>query len=301
MRIVAVPPIKLSLPLLLALLVAGSGIARAADDAVARGKYLYNAAGCGGCHGGDVNGGPPGGGKGLATPFGVFHVPNISSDPQFGIGRWTDADFRQALRHGIAPGGKQLFPVFPFPSFSGLTDRDMDDVFAYIHSLPAATTPNQPHEVKPPFGWRWTMVFWRSLFFTPGPLQPVADRSALWNRGNYLVHAVAHCEECHTPRNPLGALRHSRAFSGNIHGPDGQNAPNITSDKETGIGSWSVEEIEHLLKTGETPDFDSVASGMTAVVRGTSKLSDADRHAIAVYIASIPPIHTQRPPPKPAS
>jgi mono/diheme cytochrome c family protein len=167
-------------------------------------------------------------------------------------------------------------------------------------STPPIAVPSKPHEVRPPFGWRSLLWFWRTAFLKPGPYQPRADRDADWNRGNYLVQAVAHCQECHTPRNFMGALIPSRAFSGNIGGPDGQNAPNITSDVESGIGDWTVEEIETLLKTGQTPAFDAVGSGMKAVVRGTSKLTDADRHAIAVYLKTVPPIHTP-PPPKTAS
>jgi mono/diheme cytochrome c family protein len=130
------------------------------------------------------------------------------------------------------------------------------------------------------------------MFFTPGPYRPDPTKNDDWNRGNYLVHAVAHCEECHSPRNALGAVDHVRAFSGNIGGPDGQNAPNITSDEASGIGKWTIEEIENLLRTGQTPDFDAVASGMKAVVRGTSKLTPADRHAIAVYLKTVRPIYT---------
>ncbi|MDR3437047.1 cytochrome c [Telmatospirillum sp.] len=263
----------------------------------AHGKYLYDAADCAGCHGGGRTGTPPGGGRALATPFGTFYAPNISADPRYGIGGWSEAQFRDALRRGIAPGGKQLFPVFPFPSFSGLTDQDISDIRAYVLSLPAVPDPDKPHQIRAPFGWRPMMAVWRALFFRPGPLAAVAGKSDEWNRGNYLVHAVAHCEECHTPRNVMGALRGSRAFSGNIGGPDGQNAPNITSDSETGIGTWTIEEITHLLKTGETPDFDSVASGMAEVIRGTKMLTDDDRHAMAVYLKSVPPIHTARRPP----
>ena len=115
-----------------------------------------------------------------------------------------------------------------------------------------------------------------------------------------LSNAVAHCEECHTPRNFLGALKTSRSFSGNIGGPDGQTAPNITPDVETGIGDWSIKDIEQLLKTGLTPGSDQVGSGMKAVVRGTTKLTDADRHAIAVYLKNVRPIHVDLPPPKPS-
>lgn len=290
-----------ALPLALAACLTARGAASAEDTAAARGKYLFDAADCGGCHGGDQKGAAPVGGQALQTPFGTFYAPNITPDKAHGIGAWSEADFRRALRDGVAPEGKQLFPVFPFPSFTNLSDADIGDLYAYLMSIAPAAQPNKPHEVKPPFGWRMMMVFWRGLFFREGPLATDPARDAEWNRGNYLVQAVAHCQECHTPRNAMGALKESLAFSGNINGPDGQNAPNITSDRETGIGDWTVEEIAHLLKTGETPDYDAVGSGMKAVVRGTSKLSDADRHAIAVYLKTVKPIHTEPPPPKPTS
>jgi len=279
----------------------GASVALAAEDAaVQRGKYLYDATDCAGCHGGGRTEGPPAGGRALKTPFGTFYPPNISADLENGIGKWSEAQFRETLRHGVAPGHKQMFPVFPFPSFSGMTDQDISDIRAYILSLPAAKDPSKRHDVRPPFGWRPLMVVWRSLFFKPGPLPTDTARDDDWNRGRYLVQAVAHCSECHTPRNLMGALTLSKAFSGNIGGPDGQNAPNITPDVETCIGSWTVEEIAHLLKTGETPDFDALASGMAEVIRGTKKLTDADRHAIAVYLKSIPPIRTVRKPAIPA-
>jgi mono/diheme cytochrome c family protein len=277
-------------------------VAATADDAaILRGKYIYDAADCGGCHGGDGAGGPPKGGMALTTPFGRYYAANITPDMATGIGAWQPADVKNALRFGVGRNGKQLFPVFPFPSFTNLTDQDIDDLTAYLLSREAVANAVPDHEARFPYNLRQGLVLWRALFLKPGPYQPVPDKSDEWNRGNYLVHAVAHCEECHTPRNMLGALIQARAFSGNIGGPDGQNAPNITSDPETGIGHWTVDEIAHLLKTGQTPDFDAVASGMKAVVRGTSKLSDADRRAIAVYLKSVPPIHTKAPPPpKPA-
>jgi mono/diheme cytochrome c family protein len=294
---------SLARPLLaLALLIAANEAQAADDAAIGRGKYLFDAAGCGSCHGGDQANALPSGGLGLDTPFGRFYVPNITPDKQHGIGTWSQADFRTALRSGIGQHGEYLFPVFPYTSFTNLTDADIDDLYTYLMSLPAAPEPDKPHQVKPPFGWRSLLVFWRGLFFTGGPLKTDPAKGAEWNRGNYLVHAVAHCEECHTPRNVLGAVKTGMAFSGNIGGPDGQNAPNITSDVATGIGDWSVSDIERLLKTGMTPESDQVGSGMKAVVRGTSKLTEADRHAIAVYLKSVPPIHVDLPPPpKPTS
>jgi mono/diheme cytochrome c family protein len=291
---------SLALSLALAALAVGSDGAHAADEAmIARGKYLFDAADCGGCHGGDQNGAAPAGGLGLDTPFGIFYVPNITPDKEHGIGRWSEADFHRALRDGIARNGDRLFPVFPFTSFTNMSDSDMADLYAYLMTREPVPQPNKPHQVSPPFGWRSLLVFWRTLFFKPGPITIEAAKGEDWNRGNYLVHAVAHCEECHTPRNVMGALKPSMGFSGNIGGPDGMNAPNITSDSETGIGDWSVVDIERVLKTGMTPDSDMLGSGMKAVVRGTSKLTDADRHAIAVYLKSVPPIHVAPQPPPP--
>jgi mono/diheme cytochrome c family protein len=281
----------------------------AADaDSIARGKYLYEAADCYSCHGGPRggknSGNPagslrlPSGGLGLDTPFGTFRSPNITPDKQYGIGAWSQAEFKAALRNGIGRNGEYLFPVFPYTSFTKLTDRDMEDMYAYIMTLPAVPLPNKPHEAKPPFSWRALLIFWRELFFIAGPMKAVPAQGEDWNRGNYLVNAVAHCQECHTPRNFLGGLKLSSSFSGNIGGPDKQNAPNITSDVKTGIGNWSIADIEQLLKTGMTPESDIIGSGMKAVVMGTSKLTDADRHAMAVYLKSIPPIHVDLPPPK---
>jgi len=269
----------------------------AADtESIARGKYIFQGADCNGCHGDVKHGSDPVGGLGLDTPFGTFRAPNITPDREHGIGGWSLEEFKTALRNGVGRHGEYLFPVFPYTSFTKMTDRDMGDLYAYIMSLSAVPVPNKAHEAKPPFSWRPLLVVWRELFFTAGPIGSDPAMGNEWNRGNYLVHAVVHCEECHTPRNFLGAIDTTRSFSGNVSGPDRQNAPNITSDVKTGIGSWSIEDIQVLLKTGMTPDSDFVGSGMKAVVRGTSKLTDADLHAIAVYLKSVPPIHVDLPP-----
>ena len=276
--------------------------AHAADPAaVARGKYLFEASDCSGCHAGNGTGADPSGGLGLDTPFGTFRAPNITPDKRYGIGSWSQAEFQRALRQGVGKHGEYLFPVFPYTSFTRLTDGDATDIYAYLMTLPPVAAPNKPHAAKAPFGWRPLLLGWRTLFFNEGVKPPDPAKSAEWNRGDYLVHAVGHCGECHTPRNALGAMKTAMAFSGNVGGPDGQNAPNITSDVATGIGDWSIADIQNLLKTGMTPDSDLVGSGMKAVVRGTSRLTDADRHAMAVYIKSLPAIHvdtTSKPPPR---
>ena len=217
---------------------------------------LVAAADCVACHT-DVKGGgaPLAGGRPLDTPFGRFFGPNITSDKHYGIGAWSEAEFRRALRDGIGREGEHLFPVFPFTSFTRMTDEDIGALYAYLQSRPAVALPNKPHELRFPFGWRFLMVFWRWLFFRAGPLAPVRGESVDWNRGRYLAEAVAHCQECHTPRNFLGALKSSRAYSGNPQGPDGLKVPNITPDPESGLGKWSVDDIATLLHTGQNSRF----------------------------------------------
>ena len=177
-----------------------------------------------------------------------------------------------------------------------MSDGDIADIFAYLHAQTPVAQPNRPMAVNPPFNWRFLMLFWRTLFFQEGPLQPVAGQSSEWNRGRYLAEAVGHCQECHTPRNFMGVLQTNRAYSGNPKGADKQKAPNITSDPDSGIGKWNVDDIEALLESGQTPEMDYVGSGMGEVVKGTGALTPADRHALAIYIKSVPPIHTEKQP-----
>ncbi len=283
-------PIRLLLLAVLLASVAGPSRGAASDpDAIARGAYLFAAADCGGCHTDRKhNGAPLAGGRALSTPFGVFYSPNITPDRNAGIGAWSLDEFRRALRVGIRPDGAALYPVFPFTSFTGMSDADIADLYAYVMVQPPSPVPDKPHAARVPFGWRRLLWPWQALFFRPGPLAVAPGRDTEWNRGRYLVEAVAHCGECHSPRNWLGAVDRNRAYAGNPTGPDGQKAPNITPDPATGIGKWSLDDIETLLKTGQTPDYDYVGSGMGEVVRGTAELSDDDRQAIAVYLKSLP-------------
>jgi mono/diheme cytochrome c family protein len=267
----------------------------AAADVVSPGAYLANAAGCEDCHTDREHGGQPyAGGRALATPFGTFFSPNITPDPETGIGRWTDNEFLRALRDGVRPDGANYFPVFPYPSFTNITDADVQAIKAYLFSLPAVRHANRAHDVSFPFSWRFLQNIWKLLFFSPGSFRPAPERSEAYNRGAYLVTALAHCGECHTPRNWFGATEPDRFLAGNPQGPDGKPVPNITPDPQTGIGDWSEEDITTLLKTGQTPEFDFVGGAMGEVVRNTSRLDDADRRAIAVYLKSVPPIPSQK-------
>jgi mono/diheme cytochrome c family protein len=267
-----------------------SAPASTADNgAITRGAYLAIAADCGACHTDTKAGGAPlAGGPPLATPFGTFYGPNITPDKQTGIGNWTEDQFKRALRAGINEHGAYMFPVFPYTSFTNLTDADAADLYAYLMSVPPVVHRAPPNDVKFPFGWRPLLFGWRMLFFREGPLTPVAGESDEWNRGRYLAEAVVHCQECHTPRNFLGALDRRHSYAGNPHGPDGQDAPDITPDKKDGIGDWKLDDLIDLLKTGSTPDGDIVGKGMADVVDGTGKLTDADRHALAAYIQTLP-------------
>jgi mono/diheme cytochrome c family protein len=257
--------------------------------AVERGRYLFDAANCAGCHTDSAHGGARlAGGRGIESPFGTYYSRNITPDPRTGIGAWSDADFLRALRRGISPSGAHYFPVFPFPAFTGMTDRDILDIRAYLATQPPVVQADRAHDVSFPFDMRLIMVPWRALYFAPGPLTPLPQRDATWNRGRYLARAVVHCPECHTPRNGLGALETDRWLGGGIVGKD-DKAPNITSDPTDGIGKWSEDDIVEVLTSGVLPDGDMVGGPMREVAEGTAKLSDADRRAIATYIKTIPP------------
>lgn len=268
-----------------------TGAAEAAPSAE-RGEYLFRAAGCYSCHTDVKNRGPAlAGGRALKTPFGTFYAPNITPDRTHGIGGWSDADFVRALREGVAPDGSHYFPVFPYMSYSGMSERDLLDLKAYIFSRPPVALANRPHDADFPFGWRFPLIFWKTLYFTQGSLAPDPARSATWNRGRYLVRALAHCGECHTPRGWLGAPDTAMEFAGIVDGPEGSLIPNITTDKETGIGDWPVDDVVLLLKFGIAPDGDVVGDLMGEVVEhGTSHLRDDDLRAIALYLQTLPPV-----------
>jgi mono/diheme cytochrome c family protein len=269
------------------------------DTAVARGAVLAAAANCAGCHTDATHGGARfAGGKAIETPFGAYYSRNITPDPEHGIGRWSDGDFLRALREGLSPSGAHYFAAFPFAAFTGMTDRDILDIFAYLRSQPPAPTANRAHDVGFPFDVRLSMVLWRALYFTEGPLAQDPAHDAEWNRGAYLANAVAHCGECHTPRTALGGLDATRRFAGaRLAGPDPKTVPDITPQRGDGIASWSLDDIARVLKDGTTPIGDTVAAPMSEVVEGTAQLSDADRRAIAVYLKALPALPSAVPSP----
>ena len=270
-----------------------SGLPASAQDAglVARGAYLANAGGCASCHTDTkAKGKPFAGGAGIKTPFGTFYPPNITSDPQNGIGKWSDAEFIRALREGKRPDGAHNFPAFPFTSYTKITDEDMKAMRAWFATVPAVAEPSKPHDIGFPFSWRFLQTGWKLLFFRSGAFKPDPAKSPEINRGAYLSNALAHCGECHTPRNPLGGLDGDMWMAGANDGPEGERVPNITPDPETGL-KWSASEIADYLKSGLTPDGDFAGSLMADVIsHNTSKMTDADLAAIAAYVKSLAPV-----------
>jgi len=280
-----------------AILLAVAGVAAKAADAgsAARGAYLATAAGCDQCHTDAKNGGRPyAGGRALETPFGTIFAPNITPDRETGIGRWSFADFTRALRSGIAPDDSHYLPAFPVAFYNRLSDGDLADLKAFLDSVPAVSRLNTatPSGIFTAARVRAAIISVAECF--GGPWRPDRARGSAWNRGAYLVATVGRCGDCHTPRNWLGGRDPERQLAGTPAGPGGKAVPNITPDPNTGIGNWSEHDIITLLKDGQTPDFDFVGGAMGEIVRNTSRLDDADRQAIAVYLGSIPAVRSEK-------
>ncbi len=264
-----------------------------ADEAtlVAQGQYVFALAGGCGCHTA-AKGSTNAGGRWIETPYGRFYGTNITPDPVHGIGTWTDREIIDAIRLGVKPDGTVMSPVMPYPALGGMTDEDATALVAFLRSLEPVAQENLPHEVSLPFSGL-AMRAWRWLFF-----EPVETRSAAWAdpiaRGRYISEHLAHCQECHTPRTVFGTLDRTRDLAGNPAGIDGEVAPNITPDDETGIGRWSEGEIVSLLRTGFLPNFDNVQGLMAVVIDGVpgggyKDMTDEDAHAVAAYLKSVAP------------
>lgn len=277
---------------LLALALLASATAAPAEGDARRGAYLAKAGGCAGCHTAEGEGAQPfAGGRALATPYGTFYGPNITPHPQAGIGRWSEADFFRAMRHGLRPDGAPYYPAFPYPSYTGITDADLRDLWAYLGTLAPSARESRPHELRFPYTLRFLVRVWRWLFFRPGPFVPDPAVPERVNRGAYLANALGHCGECHTPRNLFGALRRDRHLAGG-KGPDGKDVPNLTP---TRLKKWSDGELREFLTLGTTPDGDVPAEAMGEVIRNTtSQLTPEDLEALIAYLRSLPALADER-------
>lgn len=271
------------------------GASGADTGAVARGEYVFRAAGCLACHTDEDGGGAPlAGGRALESPFGTFYSPNITPDREHGIGAWSEADFERALRRGVAPDGSPYYPSFPYPAYTRMRSEDVRALWAYLRTVAPVGRGDRPHALPWYLRVRAAVWGWRLLYFEPGEMAPSPEGGEAWNRGAYLAEAQAHCGECHTPRGLLGGLDQTRRHAGTSQGPDGAAVPNITPDRETGIGRWRADDLAYFLKTGATPAGDYTGGLMAEVVdHGTRYLTEEDRLAIATYVLSLPPVQNR--------
>lgn len=266
-------------------------VSASAQGNIEKGQYLAKAAGCVGCHTVNKAGSIPfAGGRALETPFGIFYGPNITPDKETGIGNWTEADFKRAIRLGERRDGSHYFPAFPYPSFTGMSDGDIQDLWAYMKTLPPTRQANREHELRFPFNQRFLVSGWKLMFFTPGPVAPVAGANDQLARGAYLVGVLGHCGECHTPRNALGGPDKGNLFAG-AKIPEGK-VPNLTP---TRLKKWTDAGLKEYLLTGTAPNGDVVVEPMSEVITNTtSKLSPADLDAMIAYLRSLPPRDEQK-------
>jgi mono/diheme cytochrome c family protein len=262
-------------------------------DLVRRGEYLTKAADCEVCH--TAEGGQPfAGGRAIATQFGVLYTPNITADRQTGIGAWSDADFIRAVHKGVAKNGEPLYPAFPYESYTLLADDDVRAIKAYIFSLPTAHATAPADTLSFPFNQRWLMWMWAAFYNPDQRFHPHTDRSPDWNRGAYLAEGLAHCGDCHTPRNLAQALDNRRKFAGAL--TEGWRAYNITADPTSGVGGWSDAELADYLRSGHAVGHGSAGGPMAEEVDvSLSTLAPSDLRAVVTYLRTIPAIRTTEP------
>ena len=270
-------------------------LAQASQQEIARGRYVFGATGGCGCH--TAKGQPANaGGRRYDGPFGTVYSSNITPDRETGIGSWTDEQIVTATRLGRRSNGERLLPVHPYPVFNGMAAEDLKALVAFLRSVPPVKRANQPKRIAVPLFESVFLPAWLAAFApreTPPPSAPTAGVPS----GEYLVRAVAHCGECHTPRTLTMATDNSRFLAGNPKGPEDQAMPNITPDPDTGIGKWTVEQIADYLGTGNKPDGDVAGGLMGEVIDGTlagyKDLTQGDRVAIAQYLKTLPPIRNK--------
>jgi mono/diheme cytochrome c family protein len=255
---------------------------------IERGEYLARAADCEACH--TIRSGEPfTGGLAFNLPFGTLYSPNITPDKETGIGNWSDADFLNALHKGVAPDGTRLYPAFPYAAYTMISDADALAIKAFLFSLPARHAPAPASSLAFPFNQRWLMAFWSAFFNSDRRFEPNPAQSPEWNRGAYLAEAMAHCGDCHTPRNLMQALDNRSKFSGAVAA--GWKAYNITQDKQSGIGGWSGEALADFLATGHATGYGTASGPMgEAVDKSLMHLAPQDIKALVVYLRSIPAI-----------
>jgi mono/diheme cytochrome c family protein len=252
---------------------------------VARGKALVEAADCASCHTADPSK-PLAGGKRIDTPFGCIFSPNLTPERDTGLGAWTDDEFYRALHEGVARNGARYYPAFPYPNFTKITRDDVLAIRAYLSTLaPVRNTPPPP-QLRFPLNYRVVMRGWNWLFFRPGTFEKNPQKTDEWNRGAYLIEGAAHCGACHTPKNIFGADKRGQAYGGGLI--DGWFAPRLDAAERSGLKSWSVDDIVEYLQSGRNGKSHAGKLMAEVVVNSTSRMSDADVRAMAVYLKDLP-------------
>jgi mono/diheme cytochrome c family protein len=250
-------------------------------DQVRRGQYLVVVGDCVSCHTRD-GGTPMAGGLGMNTPFGTIYSPNLTSDAETGIGNWTPDQLYRAMRTGVDAHGDNLYPAFPYPNFTRVSRADSDALLAYLKTIPAVNYTPPANKLPFPLNIRFAIKGWNLLFFRTVAFTPDASKSAEWNRGAYIVNGLGHCGACHTPKNMLGADKKGVFLQGGEL--DNWLAPNLTGNDRVGLGQWSEADIVQYLKAGRNRRAAAAGSMAEVVSYSTSLMTDADRHAIAVYL-----------------
>ena len=241
------------------------------------------------------------GGRAMPTPFGTVYSSNITPDPATGIGRESADDFYRVMHEGRFPDGGLLYPVMPFASYTKVTRADADAIFAYLRSVPPVHQANHPNDLQFPYNNRQLILGWRTLFFTEGEYVPNPGKSAEWNRGAYLVQGLGHCGMCHTPINALGGNSQSQAFEGGLIPMQDWYAPSLTSNKEAGLGEWSIGEITDLLRNGISRRGAVYGPMAEVVFNSLQYLNHADARAMAIYLKSLAERAARRPQKRPAT
>jgi mono/diheme cytochrome c family protein len=252
-----------------------------------RGAYLIRLGGCIACHTDSKDGRAIlAGGPALPTQFGTFYAPNITPDPEAGIGTWTLAQFSKAMSDGEGPQG-HLYPAFPYESYTLMSDQEIADLYAALKAIPEDATPSKPHEVAFPFNIRLALAGWKNLFFQPQRYVADANKSEQWNRGRYLAFGPGHCVTCHSPRNLLGGIDNGRELAGNPSGGPGGRAPSLLAADLT-EDAYDAATLAQTLSDGFTPNFDVLGGAMGEVIKeGTSQWTAEDREAVAAYLTGV--------------
>jgi nicotinate dehydrogenase subunit B len=249
---------------------------------IERGRQLAALGDCVFCHTA-VGGVSNAGGRPIETPFGVIYSTNITPDVKTGIGNWSYPAFERAMRNGIHRDGRHLYPAFPYTHFALTSDADLQALYAFLMAEMPVSQDNRAHALQPPFNWRPLMAGWNALFHSSEAFAPDPTKSAIWNRGAYLVEGLGHCGACHSPRNALGAERARAYLAGGF--AEGWEAPPLTSLSRAPI-PWDTDELFTYLRTGYSR-FHGVAAGpMAPIVRELKALADDDIRAMAIYLAS---------------